>query len=191
AQVLIAADGLHSPLRRAEGLDAPPGGPRRYGLRQHFVRSPWTDHVEIYLSARGEAYVTPCGPSRVGIAFLWSEGALENRASVPGLLGLFPQLAARIADAPTDSEARGAGPFRQRARAGALDRFVLLGDAAGYEDAITGEGLSLGLVCAEALAQTLPGVLVKQGRASAFRPYLHIARRAFRSYAWTARAVLA
>ena len=191
ASILVAADGLHSPLRHAAGLDAPPRGRRRFGLRQHFLRPPWTDRVEVYLSDRGEAYLTPCGPSRVGVAFLWSEGALEGKPTIAAMLGRFPRLAARIADAPTDSVARGAGPFRQRARAWAADRFVLLGDAAGYVDAITGEGLSLGLVCAEALAQTLPGVLVQEGRAAAFGPYLRTARRAFRSYAWTARAVLA
>ena len=191
AQVLVAADGLHSPIRHAAGLDAPVRGRPRFGLRQHFLRPPWTDRVEVYLSDRGEAYVTPCGPARVGIAFLWAQGALESRPAIPAMLGLFPRLAARVADAPTDSPARGAGPFQQRARAWAADRLVLLGDAAGYVDAITGEGLSLGLVCAEALAQTLPGVLVQEGRAAAFGPYLRTARRAFRSYAWTAGAVLA
>ncbi|NEA07722.1 monooxygenase, partial [Streptomyces sp. SID10692] len=36
ARWLIAADGLHSPLRRALGLDRPASGPGRYGLRRHF-----------------------------------------------------------------------------------------------------------------------------------------------------------
>src|SRR5258706_250763 len=33
--LLIAADGLASALRRAQGLEVPIRGPRRYGLRQH------------------------------------------------------------------------------------------------------------------------------------------------------------
>ena len=32
ARVLVAADGLHSPLRRAEGLEVPTDGPRRFGV---------------------------------------------------------------------------------------------------------------------------------------------------------------
>jgi len=191
ARILVAADGLHSPLRHAAGLDVPARRRRRFGLRQHFLRPPWTDRVEVHLSQRAEAYVTPCGPSRVGIAFLWSDGALEEQPTIARFLELFPRLAARVADAPTESAPRGAGPFQQRARTWASDRFVLLGDAAGYVDAITGEGLSLGFVCAEALAENLPGILVQEGRASAFRPYLRRAERAFRSYAWTAGAVLA
>jgi 2-polyprenyl-6-methoxyphenol hydroxylase-like FAD-dependent oxidoreductase len=191
ARILVAADGLHSPLRHAAGLDVPARRRRRFGLRQHFLRPPWTDRVEVHLSERAEAYVTPCGPSRVGIAFLWSDRTLEAQPTIARFLELFPRLAARVAEAPADSVARGAGPFQQRARAWVADRFVLLGDAAGYVDAITGEGLSLGFVCAEALAENLPGILVQEGRASAFRPYLRRAERAFRSYAWTAGAVLA
>jgi len=115
ARVLVAADGLHSPLRRAEGLEVPTDGPRRFGVRQHFQCTPWTDRVEVHLSTRAEAYVTPCGPSRVGVAFLWSDGQLETRPSVTSLLARFGVLGPRLAGAPTDSEPLGAGPFLQRA----------------------------------------------------------------------------
>ena len=47
--------------RWLEGLELPVLGPRRFGLRQHFLRAPWTDRVEVHLSRSGEAYVTPQG----------------------------------------------------------------------------------------------------------------------------------
>ena len=191
ASVLVAADGLHSPLRRAEGLEAAVPGPRRFGLRQHFVARPWTDRVEVHLSGGAEAYVTPCGPSRVGVAFLWSDGRLEQRPTIGSLLARFPFLDQRLSGAERDSEPRGAGPFLQRARRRVAERFVLLGDAAGYVDAITGEGMSVALVCAESLAACLPEAVRREGDVRAFRPYLATARREFRKYAWTARAVLA
>ncbi|MGZ6028778.1 MAG: NAD(P)/FAD-dependent oxidoreductase [Myxococcaceae bacterium] len=190
ARVLVAADGLHSPLRRAEGLELPVNGPRRFGLRQHFVRAPWTDRVEVHLSRSAEAYVTPCGPARVGVAFLWSDGQLGVRPSVASLLARFPVLAGRLGQAAPDSEPLGAGPFLQRARRRVATRFALLGDASGYVDAITGEGMSVSLVCAEALATCLPEVLRRDGDVRAFGPYVATARREFRKYAWTARAVL-
>ena len=190
ARVLVAADGLHSPLRRAEGLDAPVHGARRFGLRQHFLRAPWTDRVEVHLSRMAEAYVTPCGPARVGVAFLWSDGELDARPSVESLLRRFPCLARQLGGAPPDSEPRGAGPFLQRARRRVAPRFALLGDAGGYVDAITGEGMSVALVCAEALASCLPEVVRREGDVRAFGPYVATARREFRKYAWTARAVL-
>jgi 2-polyprenyl-6-methoxyphenol hydroxylase-like FAD-dependent oxidoreductase len=190
ARVLVAADGLHSPLRRAEGLDLPGSGASRFGLRQHFLRAPWTDRVEVHLSRSAEAYVTPCGPSRVGVAFLWSHRQLDDAPSVESLLARFPFLGERLGSAGTDSRPRGAGPFLQRARRRVADRFVLLGDAAGYVDAITGEGMSVALVCAEALAACLPEAVRREGDVRAFRPYVATAGREFRKYAWTARAVL-
>jgi menaquinone-9 beta-reductase len=191
ARVLVAADGLHSPLRRAEGLEVPARGGRRFGLRQHFVAAPWTDRVEVHLSPGAEAYVTPCGPSRVGVAFLWSDGQLGERPMIASLLARFPILAGRLSGSAPDSEPRGAGPFLQRARRRVAQRFALLGDAAGYVDAITGEGMSVALVCAEALAECLPEVIRRHGDVRAFGSYETTAGREFRKYAWTASAVLA
>jgi len=191
ARVLVAADGLHSALRRAEGLDLPARDGRRFGLRQHFAMAPWTDRVEVYLSPGAEAYVTPCGPSRVGVAFLWSDGQRAGTPTVAGFLAGFPLLAQRLAGAEPDSEPRGAGPFLQRVRRRVAPRFALLGDAAGYVDAITGEGMSVALVCAESLAACLPDVIRRGGDVRAFEPYEATARREFRKYAWTAGAVLA
>src|SRR5262252_721541 len=37
ARLVVAADGLHSSLRRAAGLERAARGPRRFGLRQHFA----------------------------------------------------------------------------------------------------------------------------------------------------------
>lgn len=46
---------------------------------------------------------------------------------------------------------RAAGPLRQRVRSRAAGRVLLVGDAAGYIDALTGEGLGLAFGAAEAL----------------------------------------
>jgi flavin-dependent dehydrogenase len=140
ARYLAAADGLHSPIRRALGLSAPAGpGPARYGLRRHFSVPPWTDCVEVHWSAHAEAYVTPVGPRLVGVALLTSD-----RAPFEQHLAAFPALAARL-PATAATATRGAGPLRQSARSRALGRVLLVGDAAGYIDALTGEGISLSL----------------------------------------------
>ena len=51
----------------------------------------------------------------------------------------------------------GAGPLRQPARGAVAGggRIALVGDAAGYVDALTGEGLSLGFEAALALGESL------------------------------------
>ena len=53
------------------------------------------------------------------------------------------------------SRVRGAGPFWQRARARTTEAVALVGDAAGYTDAVTGEGITLALRCADALAEII------------------------------------
>lgn len=149
ARWLVAADGLHSPLRRSLGLDAPPGGVRRYGLRRHYRVAPWTDFVEVHWSRRGEAYVTPVGDELVGVAILSAA-----RRPYDELLADFGGLAGRLRG-PAVTAVRGAGPFRQRARARRAGRVLLVGDAAGYVDALTGEGVSLAVRSAEVLARCL------------------------------------
>ncbi|MEV2212367.1 NAD(P)/FAD-dependent oxidoreductase [Streptomyces sp. NPDC050997] len=147
ARYLVAADGLHSPVRRHLGLDLPDPRPPRYGLRRHFTVAPWTDHVEVHWSARAEAYVTPLGPELLGVAILTGE-----RAPFDVQLTGFPALAARL---PTraSSAVRGAGPLRQRVRGRVAGRVLLVGDAAGYVDALTGEGISLALAGAAQLVR--------------------------------------
>ena len=141
---LIAADGLHSPVRRLLGLAGPPARQRRYGLRCHIEVEPWTAFVEVHWAAAGEAYVTPVADHQVGVAVLTAE-----RRSLPDLLEEFPLLAARIGGR-VHSRARGAGPLRQRSLRRVAGRVLLVGDAAGYVDAITGEGIALGLAQARA-----------------------------------------
>ena len=58
-------------------------------------------------------------------------------------------LAERLAGAPWQ-RVRGAGPLRQRSRRRSSGRVLLVGDAAGYVDALTGEGIALGLAQARA-----------------------------------------
>jgi flavin-dependent dehydrogenase len=190
AEVVVAADGLHSPLRQALGLELEAVGPRRFGLRRHLRLPPWGPRVEVHFAPGVEAYVTPAGAARVGVAFLWQPGAVAGQPDFDGLLAHFPSLRERLAGVPFDSEARGAGPLRQAVRTLAVDRVVLLGDAAGYVDAITGEGLSLALEGAAALGACLPDAVARGGARAAFAPYQREAARAFARYARLASALV-
>ncbi len=182
-KVLVAADGLSSAVRRREGLELPTGGPARYGVRRHFAVPPWAEAVEVHFGPGAEAYVTPVGAQRVGVAFLFErQGPVEFEA----LLARFPALAHLLEGAPAITAPRGAGPFARRARARVADRLVLLGDAAGYLDAVTGEGLSLAFGCAIELAALLPDALAEGATRAALAPYERAWRRRFLPYwAWT------
>jgi len=141
---LIAADGLHSPVRRLLGLEAPGRERRRFGLRCHVATVPWTSFVEVHWSRAAEAYVTPVGDDQVGVAVLSS-----SRQPYATLLAGFPSLTERLQGLER-SRVRGAGPLRQRATRRVSGRVLLVGDAAGYVDALTGEGIAAGLAQAQA-----------------------------------------
>ena len=140
ARYLAAADGLHSPIRRQLNLSGRSSDDVRRGLRQHFRVSPWTDLVEVYWSRLGEAYVTPVADDLVGVAILTSA-----RGTFDSHLDAFPALKHRLCGATPASAVMGAGPLRQRVHARTAGRVLLVGDAAGYVDALTGEGIAVAL----------------------------------------------
>jgi flavin-dependent dehydrogenase len=144
ADVIFGCDGLGSTVRSAVGVDRPAIGQRRYGLRAHFRTAPWSDDVEVYWSRSAEAYVTPVADDLVGVAILGDRGMpYEQR------LRSFPALARRLAGAEPLGPVLGAGPLRRQATTPVRGGVLLVGDAAGYVDALTGEGLSVGFAGAE------------------------------------------
>jgi flavin-dependent dehydrogenase len=167
ARYLAAADGLHSPIRRRLALDRPDPAPARFGLRRHFATEPWTDRVEVHWSPGAEAYVTPLGPGLVGVAVLTTD-----RGPFDAHLSRFPQLARRLPGSAATA-VRGAGPLRQRVRSRVAGRVLLVGDAAGYIDALTGEGIALALAAAAELVRC-----VRADRPGAYeQAWLRVSRR--------------
>jgi 2-polyprenyl-6-methoxyphenol hydroxylase-like FAD-dependent oxidoreductase len=157
AKLLIGADGVRSNIRRWSNLEAAPSHLRRWGANQHFAIMPWSPYVEVYWTPGLEAYVTPCGSEQVGVAFLWNRDDYKPVASgkklALGLLEQFPTLQHRLASTPLVGETQSIGPLHRRVRSCVSDNLVLVGDAAGYLDPITGEGISLGLSAARRLSE--------------------------------------
>jgi flavin-dependent dehydrogenase len=148
---VVAADGRLSRVRRWSGISASPPRRRRFGLRRHFRIVPWSQEVEVYWADEGEAYVTPVAPDVVGIAVLSEARPLDFDV----LIGLFPELSARLDGVLVLSRDRGAGPFGQRPETVFRERLALVGDASGCLDPITGEGLSLAFGEAHAVVRSL------------------------------------
>ena len=148
---VVAADGLHSRLRTWLGLEGTPTRWPRFGVRRHYRLEPWSSFVEVHWRRGCEAYVTPVDDDLVGIAILWS----GEKTSFDDLLSGFDDLRRRLENAPLASKDRGAGPFLQRVKARTQGRVALVGDASGYVDALTGEGLGLAFHQALALARAL------------------------------------
>jgi flavin-dependent dehydrogenase len=164
---LLAADGLHSPTRRALGLELCNRRPQRFGQRRHYGIRPWSSHVEVHWGNYGEAYVTPVGADLVGVAVLSA-----RRVAFDEQLDEFPRLRERLANASAATRVRGAGPLRQRVARRVAGRVLLVGDAGGYVDALTGEGISVGMAQARAAVSAV----------GADRP--HAYERAWRQVSW-------
>jgi flavin-dependent dehydrogenase len=175
---LVAADGLHSTVRELAGLDVRNTvRTPRWGLRRHYALAPSSNAVEVTWAARSEAYVTPIARDTIGVAILsW------DRAGFSEQLAAFPDLAARLSDAEPVSRVRGAGPLRQRTSSRVAGRVLLVGDAAGYIDALTGEGLALALTTAAELVRCL--------RAGRPDDYDRAWRRTSRRSRWLTEALL-
>jgi flavin-dependent dehydrogenase len=149
ARWLLACDGLHSRTRRSLGLAAAPRGLRRIGLRRHFHVAPWSEFVEVRWTPEAEVYVTPVGHELVGVAVLGRPGLdYERELARAGV-------ADRLDGAAPASSLRGAGPLRQGSTRRVAGRVLLVGDAAGYVDALTGEGVRLGFAQAAAAVRAV------------------------------------
>lgn len=162
APVLIAADGCRSPTRRALGLEAPAPKRVRFGVGAHFDHASREDpFVEVFLGQGYELYTTPVSPTRTNVALLTSEAYLKG--SLQGRLeeGLQEALAVSSGRGPALAEAervgkvRTIGPLAHQALRAHAEGVILVGDAAGALDPITGEGLSIGLATSALAAEVL------------------------------------
>lgn len=154
AKYLLIADGLNSKLARRLNLVKNIKAVERFGIRQHFDVVPWCpDYVEITLSPNAEAYVTPVGEKSVDVAILFSRKAHDKFKNQKGklydnALMEFPEVREKLQN--PSSSIRGAGPFKSTLHKRTLGRMLVIGDASGYLDPMTGEGIRLGLETANA-----------------------------------------
>lgn len=166
---LIACDGLHSTVAREVGLarQARAGSRKRFGIRRHFAVEPWSEFVDVHWTPTAEVYVTPVGDRTVGVAVLGPQ-----RTDYEEVLASVPGIASRIDGVEPASTQRGAGPLHQVTTARTAGRVLLVGDASGYVDAITGEGLRVGL----AQAQVAIAALVAADPAAYERSWRRVTR---------------
>ena len=181
ARLVVAADGLHSSMRRAAGLDGPVHPRRRFAIRQHFALRPWTDMVEVHVDDLGEAVATPVSDDCVNVNYTWEDGTIAN-PTLETLRQRFPALQERLGDAVPASTRRGAGPMARAALRRTSERLVLLGDAAGFVDSIAADGLAVAFNTALVLGARLPAILEQGGTLASLDAYERAARRLFWNY---------
>ena len=147
----IGADGQNSLVRRRAGLDAGHPEVTRFGFRQHFRAAPWTDFVEVYWGSHCQIVVTPVAAEEVCLVVT----SRSPRIRLKEALGDFPDLVGKLQGKPAMTRDLGALSALRVVRKVYEGHFVLVGDASGSVDSLTGEGLGLAFQQAGALAEAL------------------------------------
>ncbi len=192
APLVVAADGVHSRIRHLLGLNVPVRR-KRFGIRAHFRlapgqrQPPW---VEVFLHPGYEIYVTPLPGNEVMVALLADAGPMRElpEQTFHRRWRVAPPLASRLEGAEQLAPLLGSSPLAGRARSGIAPGVILLGDAAGFLDPITGGGMTQALQTAELLANH---IAARQGRGDEWLWEFERQRRSLlRDYRLLAQAVL-
>lgn len=158
ADWVIGADGVRSTVARLVGVDRPVRFPRRLGLIAHHSGvAELRDHGEMHVG-RG-FYVglapTPDDELNVGMALPLEHGSRPARARFDAAIAALPRVARRLAGTTRLTPIRGAAPIGHRVATTAGPGWLLVGDAAGFIDPFTGEGIHRALRSARAAAAAI------------------------------------
>ena len=181
ASIVVGADGPHSIVARSVGVDRPVRLRPRLGLSYHLANPeagagadpdvPRDARMRVLHDGYVGIAPVPGGRVNVGIVLgpswrpaLVADGAPAVAARIVAAIPPTPDDPARWrAGEPLDHVA-GAWPLGHRVTRRAGPRWLLVGDAAGFLDPFTGEGLHRALVSVELGAAAIEAVL--RGRAS-------------------------
>jgi len=147
------ADGRRSIFHRR--LPARVPARRRVGLSTHVGGLEGiTDRVEVFFHPDGELYLAPTGGGETLVAALFHQKQFR-RDGVTYLLNVIPELRARAAHVEFTTPVLAAAPLGLRL-AHVVDRdLLLIGDAAGAPDPITGDGIALALASVRTAADAI------------------------------------
>lgn len=167
ATVTIAADGRRSPIAFALGLVRHPSKPRRWAIGTYYDGvAGLTDFGEMHIRARHYFGIAPL-PSGLANTCLVVEAA-DDRLRLPPLDAIAqtidedPSLRPRFAGARPVAAAVVLGPLAVDADAAGVPGLLLAGDAAGFIDPMTGDGLRFAIVGAELAAQAAIAALTSR-----------------------------
>jgi flavin-dependent dehydrogenase len=160
ADVIVGADGLRSIVARAAGVSGPPHLGRRIGLTYHLPdpESMVSRDARIRLLRDGYVGIAPVAGGRVNVGIVlgrsWQADVTRRgaRAVADSIVVAIPPTADDAAGwragEPLDTVA-GAWPLAHRVTRRVGLKWLLIGDAAGFLDPFTGEGIHRALVSAE------------------------------------------
>jgi flavin-dependent dehydrogenase len=179
----IAADGVRSTTARELGVQRRIGWLDKFALTSHFAGVPELATAELHVFPGGYFAAAPVGEDRFSLNLIVDRGRLRQR--VGDWDGFFaehlervPELHERMQGATRVAPVRGTGPLAFRTDRQTFDGAALLGDACGYIDPMTGEGIYFALRGAEVLATELDAALhARSTQARDLAAYVRARRR--------------
>ena len=190
-RILVGADGRNSFVARRLGMRRSEPRHRKWAVMAH-VRGLATaaDHGEMIITPYGYCGINPLPGDLANVCVVVDRDDLGSVAGRGARLADFlreriaahPLTRARLASAEIAAGPWATGPMACRAARSVDDSVLLVGDAAGFYDPFTGEGIGMALRGAEIAAEVLAGAL-RRGRTGRrdLAPYEEERRRAFRS----------
>jgi len=186
APIVIGADGHHSVVSRRLGLDLPVRWPRRTGLAAHFRDlGRLGDWGEMHVARGGYVGLALLEDGLATVTLITNVDAVARRtgpvdAYYAQKLAAIPIVREMVAGAERVGPIRGVGPLARQVRKRTGDGFLLVGDAAGFLDPFTGEGIYKALHGARLAAPVIVGALERgDTSARALAPYARAYRLAF------------
>jgi flavin-dependent dehydrogenase len=158
AQVVIAADGRRSRLASAVRLAGKGNGPCRWAFGTYYAGvAGLTACGEMHIRENGYVGVAPLPDGLTNVCVVreqgaWSRGADDAANLIERALRCDPELADRFARAERIAPVAVLGPLAVQARAAGMPGLLLAGDAAGFIDPMTGDGLRFAIRGAELAA---------------------------------------
>jgi flavin-dependent dehydrogenase len=182
ARFVIGADGVHSRVARALALSRPLRWLDRFALVTHYAGVAPRALAEVHFVERGYFAATNVDGRTFALNLVLDRAALRARSGPDDLvadrLRGAPPMAERLAAAERIGRPRGIGPLAFTTRRQVGRGFALVGDAAGYVDPLTGEGIYFALWGARRLAAALLEAIRDPAReAAALRAYAAGRRR--------------
>ena len=147
ARLVIAADGRGSRLTFPLGLSAFASRPRRWAFGAYYSDvAGVADRGEMHLRSDGYIGIAPVPGGAVNVCVVREiragvAGALEQRRVIADAIAADPVLNDRFATARQVSDVVALGPLAIDARAAGRTGLLPAGDAAGFIDPMTGDGL--------------------------------------------------